>query len=107
MIFAHIHILVVAKQQFHAIKRQINHLRRANQKTEKTNAQLIYVTMRAVFITGWIPYFLLAIEADSNRTIFVFPSWLHEISSFFKFSTGLTRTLRVTLKEKCCCYIAE
>ncbi|XP_078342665.1 histamine H2 receptor-like [Oculina patagonica] len=96
MIYAHIHILVVARQQIRAIKRQTDHLRTANQKTEKTNAQLIYVAMLGVFITGWIPYFLLAIEADSNRTFFVFPSWLHEISLFFKFSTGLFNPLLYT-----------
>ena len=96
MIFAHIHILVVARKQIRAINRQINHLRAANQKTEKTNTQLIYVAMLGVFITGWIPYFLLAIEADSNYTVFVFPRWLHEISLFFKFFTGLFNPLLYT-----------
>lgn len=96
MIYAHIHILVVARKQIRAIKRQTYHLRSANQKTEKMNAQLIYVAMLGVFVTGWIPYFLLAIEADSNHTFFVFPSWLRVISIFFKFFTGLFNPLLYT-----------
>ena len=52
MIYAHIHILVVARQQVLAIKRQTFHVWTANQKTEKKNAQLIYVAMLGVFIAG-------------------------------------------------------
>lgn len=52
MIYAHIHILVVARQQVLAIKRQTFHLWTAKQKTEKKNAQLIYVAMLGVFIAG-------------------------------------------------------
>ena len=96
MIYAHVHILLVARQQTRAIKRQTNHLCSANQKAGKTNAQFIYITMLGVFITGWIPYFILAIEADSNYTLFVLPSWFHQISLFFKFLTGFFNPLLYT-----------
>lgn len=98
MIYAHIHILVVARKQLRIIKRQINHLRTANQKTEKNNIQLVYVAMIGVFITGWIPYFLVAIDDDSNNTFFQFgvPFWLEEVLLFFKFFTGLFNPLLYT-----------
>ena len=45
MIYAHVHILVVARQEIRAIKRQTNHLRVANQNKEKNNIQVVYIAM--------------------------------------------------------------
>ena len=66
MVYAHAHILVVARRQIRTIRRQTDPLRAANQKTEKHSLQLVYICVLGIFITGWIPFFLLAIEADSN-----------------------------------------
>ena len=121
MTYAHVHILLVARQQTNAIKRQTNHLcTTANLKTARKNAQLVYAAMLGVFIAGWVPYFLLAMEADSNYTLFVLPSWFRQISLFFKFFTGLFNPLLYTffksdfkkeasflyrrLKNFCCMY---
>ena len=119
MIYAHVHILLVARQHIRTIQRQTNHLLAADQRTEKHNVQLVYVAMIGVSITGWVPYFLFAIEADSNYTLFAIPSWLQEVSLFFKFFTGLFNPLLYTyfksdfkkevvllcraLKFCCCC----
>ena len=96
MIYAHVHILVVARRQIRTIRRQTDHLRAATQKTEKHSVQLVYICMLGVFITGWVPYFLLAIEADSNYTWIVIPPWVQEASLFFKFFTGLFNPLLYT-----------
>ena len=121
MTYTHVHILLVARQQTNAIKRQTNHLcTTANLKTARKNAQLVYAAMLGVFIAGWVPYFLLAMEADSNYTLFVLPSWFRQISLFFKFFTGLFNPLLYTffksdfkkeasflyrrLKNFCCMY---
>ena len=54
MIYAHVHILVVARRQIRTIRRQTDHLRAATQKTEKHSVQLVYISVYAGSLYNWM-----------------------------------------------------
>ena len=94
MIYAHVHILLVAQRQIRLIKRQVRGS--PTSKAQQRKGPLIYLAMIGLFVVGWIPYFMLAIEADSDQASITIPAWALTAFLFLKFGTALFNPLLYT-----------
>ena len=96
MVFAHSRIILVAKFQRRSLKFQCGRMKCSRLRSRflrQKKGSCVYVAMVALYVLGWVPYFLLTIEADSPGADFGIPGWLRTALFFMKFTASLFNPL--------------
>ena len=97
IIYAHVHVLLVARRHVKVIRRRSRH---QSPRARRRKGTLVYLAMIGVFVVGWFPYFLLAIEHDSEHVDLALPPWAFTVLLFMKASTALLNPLLYTYFNK-------